>query len=284
MSLTQRSRACLRMLFAAIAAPLCVATLAAQAASVSPQAVLLTDQNRVGTLHVLNPHTTPLEIVIDLRYGFVATDSLGRTIVEMPGDSVPAQNSAVPILRVSPARFVLAPGEVQLVRIAAFPPPGFKDGEYWARIGVQAIPPTETSNGPGKGITVGVGIQVKTVLPVFYRHHAVQTGVQLSALTPGRSADTLVVTPTFTRSGGAAALLAVETTVMDAGGGVIARAIRQAAVYHTLSPRYGLTLTPEQWARATQVRVTATSTRPDLPAGLPLPVTPVTRTVALKSP
>jgi P pilus assembly chaperone PapD len=258
--------------------------LAAQAASVSPQAVLLTSQSRVGTLHVLNPYATPIEVVVDLRYGYVMTDSAGRAIVALPEDSVAAPNSAVPLLRVSPMRFMLAPGDVQLVRVAAFPPPTLAEGEYWARIGIRAVPPNGGSSAGSDGIAVGVGIQVKTVLPVFYRHARVHTGVQMSAITPVREADSLVVRPTFTRSGSAAALLAVETVVTDQAGAVITRASRQAAVYHTLSPRYALALTREQWARAASVRITATSARPDLPVGLPLPVLPVSQTIALTRP
>lgn len=258
--------------------------LGAQAASVSPQALLLTSQSRIGTLHVLNPYATPIEVVIDLRYGYVMTDSAGQPVVTMPDDSVKVPNSAVPLLRVTPQRFVLAPGGVQLVRVAAFPPSDLPQGEYWARIGVRAIPPTSTDGSDGRGIAVGVGIQVKTVLPVFYRHATVATGVRMEGITPVRRADSLIVQPTFTRSGSAAALLAVETVVTDAGGAVIARSVRQAAVYHTLSPRYALALTAEQWARASSVRVTATSQRPDLPAGLPLPLLPVTQSVALRTP
>ncbi|MCC7052932.1 MAG: fimbria/pilus periplasmic chaperone [Gemmatimonadaceae bacterium] len=257
---------------------------AAQAASVSPQALLLTSQSRIGTLHVLNPYSTPIEVVIDLRYGYVTTDSAGQAIVTLPDDSVAAPNSAVPLLRVTPARFILVPGAVQLVRVAAFPPATLAEGEYWARIGIRAIPPSNTGGAEGRGIAVGVGIQVKTVLPVFYRHARVATGVRMATLAPRRLDDSLIVQPTFTRSGSAAALLAVETVITDGAGEVLARSMRQAAVYHTLSPRYALALTPAQWARATTVRVTATSQRPDLPAGLPLPVLPVSQSVAIRSP
>jgi P pilus assembly chaperone PapD len=281
MSVPSRSLRAVAVLMACVALSAPARRCDAQAASVSPQAVLLTNQSRVGTLHVLNPYTTPIEVVVDLKYGYVMTDSTGRAVVALPDDSVPAANSAVPLLRVSPARFVLAPGDVQLVRVAAFPPAALAEGEYWARIGIRAIPPTNTDAGGGNAIAVGVGIQVKTVLPVFYRHARVATGVQMSAIAPVRESDSLVVRPTFTRSGSAAALLAVETVVTDQTGAVITRASRQAAVYHTLSPRYAIALTPEQWARAANVRVTATSTRPDLPAGLPLPVLPVSQTVAL---
>jgi P pilus assembly chaperone PapD len=256
----------------------------AQAASVSPQAVLLTDQSRVGTLHVLNPYSTPLEVIVDLRYGYVKTDTAGRSVIEMPDSSLSSPRSAVPILRVSPMRFVLAPGEVQLVRIAAFPPPLLASGEYWARIGVRAIQSAAPGSSDGKNITVGVGIQVKTVLPVFYRHARVSASVELAELLPRRSADSLIVQPTFTRSGSAAALLAVETVVTDASGAVVSKVTRQAAVYHTLSPRYAIVLTAAEWARAANVRVTATSTRPDLPTGLPLPLPPVSRVVALRTP
>jgi P pilus assembly chaperone PapD len=273
-----------RLVAASLTCCFAAATLGAQAASVSPQAILITNESRVGTLHVLNPYTEPLEIVVDLRYGFVATDSAGRTVVELPADSVRAPNSAVPLLRVTPARFVLPPGDVQLVRIAAFAPRDLPTGEYWARIGVQALPAATRSSRDTAGITVGVGVQVKTVLPVFYRHHSVATSVALAPIAPTRTGDSLVVRPMFTRGGSGAALLAVETVVSDASGGVLVRSVRQAAVYHSLSPRYVLPLTAEQWSRAAQVRVSATSQRPDLPAGLPLPVLPVSRVASLRAP
>jgi P pilus assembly chaperone PapD len=284
MTVLRSLRAIRAVLLTSILSVVGVPSAHAQAASVSPQALLLTSQSRVGTLHVLNPYTTPIEVVIDLRYGYVSTDSAGRAVVTLPDDSVAAPNSAVPLLRLTPARFVLAPGEVQLVRVAAFPPADLKEGEYWARIGVRAIPPSSGGGANAGGISVGVGIQVKTVLPVFYRHARVNTGVQMATIAPQRLSDSLIVQPTFTRSGSAAALLAVETVITDADGAVISRSLRQAAVYHTLSPRYALALTPEQWARATSVRVTATSQRPDLPAGLPLPVVPVSQTIALRTP
>ena len=50
MSLTLLSPALRRALIATIAIPCLATTLAAQAASVSPQAVLLTDQNRVWSI------------------------------------------------------------------------------------------------------------------------------------------------------------------------------------------------------------------------------------------
>jgi P pilus assembly chaperone PapD len=257
------------------------AAMHAQAASVSPQAILITGESRVGTLHVLNPHTEPMEIVVDLRYGYVITDSAGRAVVELPGDATPAPNSAVPFLRVSPARFVLPPGDVQLVRIAAFVPPTLAEGEYWARVGVQALPTNTRSPGDTAGIRVGIGVQVKTVLPVFYRHRTVASGVIMDSVRSELAGDSIVVQPHLVRTGNGAALLAVETVVLDDAGAVVARGVRQAAVYRTLTPRYGLSLTAEQRARARRVRVTASSTRPDLPEGVVLPVVPVTRTLSL---
>jgi P pilus assembly chaperone PapD len=250
----------------------------AQAASVSPQAVLVHERTRLGALTVLNPHAEPIEVQVDLRYGFVASDSAsGRTLVRFVADSLAPANSAVPFLRVSPARFRLAPGASQVVRLAAVPGAALPDGEYWARIGVLGIPVREAAAAPAdaRALDVGVGIQVQTVLPVFFRKGTVTTGASIGVASARVTGDSLHVAPVVTRTGSGATIGALTIEALDAAGAVLGASTRQLAVYHTLTPRYALALAAEQAARVASVRLTLTARRPDLPDGLALPMTPV---------
>ena len=86
-----------------ISALLIAVRLPAQAASVSPQAVVMSDRAPSGALTVLNPNDGPIEVSLSLRFGWVETDSAtGRTVVRLTDDSLSRGHSAVSIVRFAP--------------------------------------------------------------------------------------------------------------------------------------------------------------------------------------
>jgi P pilus assembly chaperone PapD len=265
-----------------ICALLIAVRLPAQAASVSPQAVVMSDRAPSGALTVLNPNDGPIEVSLSLRFGWVETDSAtGRTVVRLTDDSLSRGNSAVSIVRFAPSRFRLAAGTAQVVRFVAVPGASLPEGEYWARVLVSAkaadggLPSGET----GVAATGKVNIEVQTVLPVFFRKGRVQTGLSADVGSAEWHGDTITVRPTFTRLGTGVALGALRLEALDHRDRVLASANRQLAVYRALSPSFELPVAPEDAARVTSIRLTVTSQRPDLPEALPLPFPSVVQRV-----
>jgi hypothetical protein len=247
-------------------------SLRAQAASVSPQAVLLTDRRPSGAITVLNPNSAPIDVALGVRYGFVASDSAsGRTTVTFPTDSL-APNSATRLVRFAPARFRLQPGGSQVVRFVAVTPPDLADGEYWGRVTVAAAAVTGNDAGDASvRVSGSVNIEVQTVIPLFYRKGRMVTALRGNVAGTTRRGNVVHVQPHFERSGSAVSIGLVRLEVLDAANAVLHSASRQLAVYDRLDPLYELVLPGELASRAARVRLTVTSTRPDLPEGIPLP-------------
>ncbi len=278
-SVPRRSRLGRMIVASCVAVTMVTPTLRGQAASVSPQAVLLTDVRPSGALTVLNPNDAPITVGLSTRYGWVATEGgTGRTIVRFADDSVAPANSAARLVRFAPARFQLAPGASQVVRFVAVVPPTLPDGEYWARVTVAA---SGASDGPVDStvrVSGSVNIEVQTVVPLFFRKGRVATALTGTLPPVTRHQDTLRIDPQFERVGGAASIGMLRIDVLDRDNGVLTTVARQLAVYDRLAPRYEVVLPEALVRRATRVRLSVQANRPDLPEGLPLPFPPLVLT------
>ena len=205
----------------------------ARAVLVSPLAIFVDAQARTTEVTLANPSPAPEEVTIEVRYGFPSTDSL----TELPitptwaADSVSASApSAARFLRVFPRRVVLQPGQTQVVRIFASPPPGLPDGEYWARFMATSkqLPDTATRAGDQVGITFAI----VTSIPVWYRKGPVRTSVRLDTLVASAEHDTLKARLVVAREGNASWLGTTVFTLADGRG----RTVREWPIMTAIFP------------------------------------------------
>ena len=157
--------------------------------------------------------------------------------------------------------------ERQTIRLLASPPAGLPDGEYWARLIVSAkggqVP---VAGVPDSGaITVGLTLEVRTVIAVVYRKGALTTGVTLAPPSATYANDTVAVRVPMTRTGTAAYVGTARVRVVDAKGALKGEDERALGVYYTLDPRVDIPVGP--LAPGTyKVVVTLSTDRGDLPA------------------
>jgi P pilus assembly chaperone PapD len=252
---------------------------------VDPHMVVLTATHPSGQITVLNPHATRAEFSVDLRFGYATTDSAGQLRVELSDgpDSLSAAGWITPY----PTRFTLRPGGTRTVRLLARPPENTADGEYWARITVHArddgpAPIVDTLD--GTSARVRIAMETATVLPVFYRKGVVATGVAIGAVNATLDHDSVEVRATLTRNGNAAFIGAAHIVVRDPDGREIATTDRQIAVYHTMQPRWKISLPAGTPLDGCSVALSLSTERHDVPRNLLLQaqsagtvVTPVRR-------
>jgi hypothetical protein len=179
------------------------------------------------------------------------------------------------------------PLERQTVRILARPPADLPDGEYWARLVVEAkggaIPVTGVAD--TAAIQVGLELKVRSILGVAYRKGPVRTGVRVAALRTAIEADTLVIRPRLEREGNAAYLGTVRGVLVDSTGAVRAEFSRPMPIGFLvpLEPRFvvGIGGLP---AGRYRLRESLTAEREDLPAGTVLPAAVVRDSVEVRLP
>ncbi len=107
--------------------------------------------------------------------------------VETPADD---ERSLLPMIRVSPKRFEMAPGQDQVVRVRVVPPSGLADGEYRCHLAFlpveraqEAKPASKNaaakSDKPTEGFSFNLEARVSLSIPVYFKHGNVQKTASL---------------------------------------------------------------------------------------------------------
>jgi P pilus assembly chaperone PapD len=257
----------------------------AQGVLVAPHAVFIDHRTRSGWVQLHNPTSEPTEISVETIFGYPVTDSLGhfelRTL-EQPDSALP---SAVKWITAFPRRTVLQPLARQTIRLMVTPPPDLPDGEYWARLVITArgAAPPVTGADSAQGITVGLNLEVRTVIPVLYRKGSLATGITLSDLRTSLEADSVIVRSRLTRTGQAAFLGTVRGTLASPDGSVAGRFEEPVSVYLEVDPRFVI---PRAGLKPGRYRLTieVVGERRDIAAEQVLPITPARATIEVTIP
>jgi fimbrial chaperone protein len=263
------------------------APLLAQGVLVAPHAIIIDHRTRSGSLSLYNPGTEPAEVSLSTFYGYPVTDSAGEFelhTVEAPDSSYP---SAAGWIEAFPKRMMLAPKERQTVRLLARPPAALADGEYWARLVVSAKGGTVPVRGvaDSSGVSVGLSLEVRTVLPVQYRKGRVSTGVRFTELAADVERDSLMLRPHLTRTGNGAYLGTLRAVMRDPNGHVVATLTSPLAVYYDMTPRLTAPLPTAGLPPGTyRVEVEAAAERDDIAPELVLASPPERTSLAVRLP
>jgi hypothetical protein len=152
------------------------------------------------------------------------------------------------------------------VRLLARPPVGLPEGEYWARLIISAKDAEEAAGTAPRDTTVvsvGLTLEVRTIIAVNYRNGAQQTGVQIGALTANAVGDSLVIRAPMQRTGTAAWIGNTTIKLLAENGTVVASQSMQTAVYQSIVPRFTFdrrSLAPGQY----RISIDMATDRPDV--------------------
>ena len=251
----------------------------ATAIVVAPTAVYFSNRSRSASITLYNPEAEAEEVSIETLFGYPATDSLGNVYLYTESDSAAAAatgRSAADWIRAYPRRVTIPAGGRQVVRLLVQPPADLPEGEYWTRIVVtsrgQKVPVSVVGD-PG-AVTVGIDLEVRTIIAASYRNGDVSTGVRLSDLGAEFGADSLTLRPKLVRTSDGAYIGRLRTWIVDTTGEVMREWEEQVAVYQELHRRlsYDVSDIPSgsYW-----VHVEVATVRPDVPQDHLLTAAPV---------
>jgi hypothetical protein len=273
-------RVCCLLALCAAAAPVAIH---AQGVLVAPHGIFIDHRTRNGSFELYNPNSQPAEVSISTVFGYPVTDSTGNFTLKTSEAPDSSQPSAAAWIEAYPRRLILRPFERQRVRLLARPPAALPDGEYWSRLIVAAtaarIPPAGAGD-TAPPIRIGMSLEMRTIVAVFYRKGPLRTGVTLSGIRAGIVGDSLVVRARLTRQGNAAYLGMLRGRLLDANGKQFATFASQVGVYYDLEPRFAAAVGSLPPARYT-LQLDVATDRPDLPRGGPIGATPVRGSTAV---
>jgi P pilus assembly chaperone PapD len=253
----------------------------ASAITVAPHALFIDHRTRSTVLYIQNSGDSPEEVSVQLKFGYPTSDSLGDVHVDLIDDPPPGEPSAAAWVRALPARAMVQPGARQAVRLLARPPAGLPDGEYWSRVIVTSRaqqPPVPAGN--GGAVSVGLTLEMRTVISLIYRKGKVATGVALNSFGADARNDTLFADIKLARTGSAAYLGNLELVLRNAAGDPVDRWEQAIAVYRHLYRRLPLPVDRFKPGRyALDLRLS--TERDDIATESVLPAPVVERTIEL---
>ena len=264
---------------------LCLGALLTEAVAivVAPTAVYVTDREPAAAITLYNPSNDPEEVTVETLFGYPTTDADGRLYLHV--DSVGSDpRSAAGWIQALPRRVVVPPGERRVVRLLARPPAGTPDGEYWSRLVLtsrgQRLP---APGGDTAQVSVGLSMQVRTIISLTYRKGEVSTSVSIQDFQPEIQGDTLVMRPSLVRGGEGAYIGDMDVRLFAADGSEAATWSEQVAVYRDYSRRYAYdvsSLPPGTYRMVLRL----TTERDDIPAADRLVADPVEVTAVVVRP
>jgi len=158
----------------------------------------------------------PLEFTMSAYFAIPETDENGIfRMVEL--DSLHTQNITNAI-RFSPRRFVLSAGQEQVVRVSVMNADDLPDSEYWTRVVASAKIAQPVADANATSLHVSMGLEIRTIAGLLFRKGLVSTGLDVDAIDYQISNDSLNVVINIERSGNAAWLGTMQTTIYDDTG------------------------------------------------------------------
>lgn len=252
-----------------------------EAVWVSPTALFITDRDRNAHVTIGNSSDVPEEVTIEVKFGYLDTDSTGTPFIRLLDDPPPDLPSAAEWLGFFPLRARLEPGEKRVVRIFARPPADLPEGEYWSRLIVtsrRALPPATQGDSAARA---GVSLEIRLVTSVTYRKGEVATGIVLTGMTAVAEGDSLVVRVGMDRLGNASYLGTGTFEIVDGAGEAVRSWSTPLAVYVPINRRFEFPLDGLAAGDYT-LRLRVEAERPDIPGDHVLPAPAAADSIPLR--
>lgn len=189
--------------------------------TISPTAVFLDTNSKVGSFFVSNPSNSAVEVRVSFEFAYPATDGNGRAFLNYDDSEAEEKFSLEPNLRAFPTTFILEPNQRQTVRLIGRLPQTTESGTYWTRMRVsssQLTPPIgEAADGQ---VAAQVTFQIDQVTAVLVHHGDVETGLIIHSTEARKDTDgnRLQILTDVERTGNAPFIGSVTTTILGSNG------------------------------------------------------------------
>lgn len=217
---------------------------------IAPVALYLNDSKKTGRVVVRNSTNKPIELSIELLFGYPDTDEKGDIYLKIPNKVSVNAPSATDWIRVYPRRLTLPAQEQQTIRFAARPPSKLTSGEYWARPAISAQPVQRSSDEIENEITAKINLIRRTILSLNYRHKEVTTGISVKNLSIKKVKGKFYLYAKLHRKGNAAYLGTCDIRIYNASNQLVNHHDKEIAVYNNQQRRFNLdtqNLSPAQY-------------------------------------
>ncbi len=246
---------------------------------IAPPIVFISDQVPFGTFTVSNASQVPQEVDISFRFGYPNTDSLGKVFMDYSDSATAEKYSCEQWINGFPTKFILNPGQEQVVHMSVSAPDSLADGEYWTRLITTSQPQQRFSETLKNGISANIIFVFTQVTSVVYEKGNLGTQLDFQSLQTSQDSGAVDVYAHLKRGGNAPFLGEVSLSVSDQSGNVVYEKKELIAVYMQFVKKFAVPLSKLPPGSYT-ASVTVSSERPDIPAENLIKILPVTKSTS----
>ncbi len=243
---------------------LLVSTVRAQVI-VAPTILFMSDQSRYGTFIVMNRSNTPQEISVSFKFGFPESDQQGNIRMQYDDSLMASKHSCEPWLKGFPQKFIINPGQQQVVRLLVSAPSGIPDGEYWTRLITSSTPQAKAIDTVSTGITANITFVLQQVTTVIYKKGYVNTTVDIPEIRTLPDSSSMNLLVQVSRGGNSPFFGKMSAVVKDRAGNIVYSGQEVLAVYpRSMVIKFAMPLSKLPSGRYTAI-FTLDSERNDIP-------------------
>jgi hypothetical protein len=242
--------------------------------TVGPVVVHLAEPERFATFTVENRSPIAQEVTLEFRFGYPASDSLGNLRMVYDDSATAARFSMASWARAFPRRFLLGPGQRQLVRLTVRPPQDLANRVYWTRLVTGSLPRSPPVDSVASGVTTQINIRLEQVTTVLYSRGRAETALEVGPVTVRHDSSEVRLFVGLKRTGAAPFLGSVALRVTDSRGVPIHEAAEVTSVYFEATKRFALPRARLKPGRYT-AEVRAVAERADIPPDVLFRMAPV---------
>lgn len=202
--------------------------------TISPTAVFLDTNSKVGSFFVSNPSNSAVEVRLSFEFAYPATDDNGRVFLNYEDQEAEQLYSLVPNLRAFPTTFVLESNQRQTIRLIGRIGQDADPGTYWTRMRVSSSQLTPPIGEAAEGqVSAQVSFQIDQVTAVLVHHGNVQTGLNIHSQEIRRddNSDRLQILTDVERTGNAPFIGSVSTRILNSSGQEVTSRRLSTSVY-----------------------------------------------------
>jgi len=203
---------------------------------VIPSYLFLDSKHRTLPVTVSNDGDDEREVWLEVKYGYETSDDSGNIFIQMDSLAV-GEPSSAQWLQGYPRRFILKPGESQIVRLVVTPPAGLADGEYWSRLLVESKPRNilQKPQTPSTAIKPGIVLLYEQSVPFHYRVGKLSTEIVVDSIRAVLADSSIDVYTKCSKTGNAAYWGSRTVRVLDKSGKVVQRFTHNTGVFKNIT-------------------------------------------------
>ncbi len=153
------------------------------AMAITPPRLVIDSEQKTGFFIIKNNSSVPETYRFGWRHVAMTPDGDVVNLEKEGMDSVPGYRPAREVLRFSPRRTTLQPGEAQRVSFLVRRKPGLPEGEYRSHFLVERESQAQSGKGDtvSNSATVGFGLNVARAVPVYVMNGNVKGSLEIQA-------------------------------------------------------------------------------------------------------